>query len=171
MRLRPSGQSDNPLDLTRKIFTDNPAAFPLLVPRQQGFSLPVYFNAKEIYIFSFSSQNVTIIFCFQAGVKAVKGEKDKDGEVPYMWGEKAGEDGQRTANYMSDGSLYITYYTGDLTKVTISQHLASPIYGFGPDPICQQTGTNCQTFCAITKAFHVTYFCILDSRLFLFPKR
>ena len=106
---------------------------------------------KQLY-FSFS-QNVTIIFCFQAGVKAVKGEKDKDGEVPYMWGEKAGEEGQRTANYMSDGSLYITYYTGDLTKVTISLYLVKPIYGFGPDPVSQKTGTNCQTFCTTTKSF------------------
>jgi len=60
----------------------------------------------------------------QAGLKAVKGEKETV-EESFSWNERDGEEGHRSAHYLSANCVIFTYYTGDVAKALDNHFTAS----------------------------------------------
>lgn len=71
----------------------------------------------------------------QAGLKAVKGEKES-GEDSFSWNGRDGgdEEGHRSAHYLSANCVIFTYYTGDVSK-ELENHFTASLSPASRDPL------------------------------------
>jgi len=68
------------------------------------------------------------------GLKAVKGEKDTGEESGFAWNERDGEEGHRSAHYLSANCVIFTYYTGDVAK-ELDSHFTASLSPTSRDPL------------------------------------